>query len=352
MTSSDGHLPEGAPRHLSFPVLVADIGGTNARFAMVRDAHGPAEAITRVATDAHPGFAEAAQNGLLDHSALLPRTAVIAAAGPVTGERIPLTNANWVIEPLKLIEQLDLEQVIVLNDFEAQALALPGLEGDAVEQIGPGTAQPHGAKVVLGPGTGLGVAAMVYAHGTWVPVPGEGGHVELGPVSDTDYRVWPHIERLEGRITAERILSGAGLLRLSRAVASEAGLERRFATPADVTAAADSGDEIGLRTMEVFVRALGRVAGDFALTFLARGGVFLGGGIPGRISRYLAHPAFRDAFEAKAPHGALVRSIPTYLIRHEMPALEGLAAFARTPTLFAVETSGRCWRAQASAPAS
>ncbi|MAB00280.1 MAG: glucokinase, partial [Stappia sp.] len=228
MTSSDAHLPEGAPRHLSFPVLVADIGGTNARFAMVRDAHGPAEAITRVATDAHPGFAEAAQNGLLDHSALLPRTAVIAAAGPVTGERIPLTNANWVIEPLKLIEQLDLEQVIVLNDFEAQALALPGLEGDALEQIGPGTAQPHGAKVVLGPGTGLGVAAMVYAHGTWVPVPGEGGHVELGPVSETDYRVWPHIERLEGRITAERILSGAGLLRLSRAVASEAGLERRF----------------------------------------------------------------------------------------------------------------------------
>ena len=168
-------------------------------------------------------------------------------------------------------------------------------------------------------------------------------------MSDTDYRIWPHVERLEGRVTAERILSGAGLLRLSRAVASEAGLERRFKAPADVTAAADSGDEIGLRTMEVFVRALGRVAGDFALTFLARGGVFLGGGIPGRIRTYLAHPAFRDAFEAKAPHGSLVRSIPTYLIRHEMPALEGLAAFARTPTLFAVETGGRFWSAQASA---
>lgn len=97
-----------------------------------------------------------------------------------------------------------------------------------------------------------------------------------------------------------------------------------------MTAAADAGDEIGLRTMEVFVRALGRVAGDFALTFLARGGVFLGGGIPGRIRTYLAHPAFREAFEAKAPHASLVREIPTYLIRHEMPALEGLAAFART----------------------
>lgn len=352
MTPPDMPHAGGAPRHFGFPVLVADIGGTNARFALVRDAHGPTEAITRVATDAHRGFAEAAQTSLLDHSALLPRTAVIAAAGPVSGERIALTNAHWVIEPRDLIERLDLEQVIVLNDFEAQALALPGLEGDSIEQIGPGTADPHGAKVVLGPGTGLGVAAMVYAHGTWIPVPSEGGHVELGPVSEADYRIWPHIERIENRVTAERLLSGAGLLRLSRAVAGEAGLERRFETPADVTAAADAGDEIGLRTMEVFVRALGRVAGDFALTFLARGGVFLGGGIPGRIRTYLAHPAFREAFEAKAPHASLVREIPTYLIRHEMPALEGLAAFARTPTLFAVETGERCWSAHPPAPAS
>lgn len=330
-------------RNFRFPVLVADIGGTNARFAMVSDAHAETRVFGAVETGAYSDLAEAIADTVLGHTSLMPRTAVLAVAGPVTGDRIPMTNADWVIEPHALIAKLGLENVVVLNDFEAQALALPGLEGDSIRQIGGGTALPHRAKVVLGPGTGLGAAAMVHAAGAWVPIPGEGGHVELGPVSEDDYRVWPHIERLEGRIGAERIISGAGLLRLARAVAAQAGTERRFAAPRDVTEAADAGDEIGLRTMDMFVRALGRVAGDHALTFLARGGVFLGGGIPGRIDTYLSHPAFRTAFEAKAPHSALLASIPTFLIRHENPALEGLASFARTPTLFAVELAGRHW---------
>jgi glucokinase len=330
-------------RNFRFPVLVADIGGTNARFAVVSDAHAETHVFGSVETGAYADLAAAVVDTVLDHTSLMPRTAVLAVAGPVTGDRIAMTNADWVIEPRALIAQLGLESVVVLNDFEAQALALPGLEGDDIRQIGGGTALPHRAKVVLGPGTGLGAAAMVHAAGTWVPIPGEGGHVELGPVSEEDYRVWPHIERLEGRIGAERIISGAGLLRLARAVAAQAGTERRFAAPRDVTEAADAGDQIGLRTMDMFVRALGRVAGDHALTFLARGGVFLGGGIPGRIDTYLAHPAFRAAFEAKAPHSALLASIPTFLIRHENPALKGLASFARTPTLFAVELAGRHW---------
>jgi glucokinase len=330
-------------RTFRFPVLVADIGGTNARFAVVSDAHAETRVFGSVQTSSHPDLAAAATATVLDHTSLMPRTAVIAVAGPVTGDRIAMTNADWVIEPRLLIDRLGLESVVVLNDFEAQALALPGLSGDSIRQIGGGTAVPHGPKVVLGPGTGLGAAAMVHAAGTWIPIPGEGGHVELGPVSEADYRVWPHIDRLDGRIGAERIICGAGLLRLARAVAAEAGTERRFVAPRDVTEAADAGDEIALRTMDMFVRALGRVAGDHALTFLARGGVFLGGGIPGRIDTYLAHPAFRASFEAKAPHSALLAGIPTFLIRHENPALEGLASFARTPALFAVELAGRHW---------
>lgn len=332
-------------RGFRFPVLVADIGGTNARFAIVTDTHAATKVYGSVPTADFPGLAEAAIATVLDHTAVMPRTAVLAVAGPVTGDRIPMTNADWVIEPRELIHRLGLESVVVLNDFEAQALALPGLEGDDIRQIGGGTAQANGAKVVLGPGTGLGAAAMIHTAGTWVPIPGEGGHMELGPVSETDYRVWPHIERQEGRIGAERIISGAGLLRLSRAVAAEAATHRAFERPSDVTEAADGGDEIALRTMDIFVRALGRVAGDFALTFLARGGVFLGGGIPGRIDTYLAHPAFRASFEAKAPHSALLATIPTFLVRHGNPALEGLASFARTPTLFAVELAGRHWSA-------
>lgn len=346
MTAPSVLAPDTPPRHLRFPVLVADIGGTNARFALVRDAHAPTEAQVAVPTAAHPGLAEAVQSALLDHSDLLPRTAVIAAAAPVTGERIALTNADWVIEPRRLISALALDQVVMLNDFEAQALALPGLRDAALEQIGPGSACARGAMVVLGPGTGLGVAAMVHAQGMWVPVPGEGGHVELGPANALDYQVWPHIERIEGRISAERILSGSGLLRLARAVMQASGRERIFVEPSDVTAAADAGDEVGGATLDIFVRALGRVAGDFALTFLARGGVFLGGGIPARISSHLGRPAFRQSFEDKAPHSGLLCTIPTFLIRHQTPALEGLAAFARTPRLYAVETAGRSWQAE------
>lgn len=332
-----------APRALRFPVLVADIGGTNARFALVADAHAGAQGFGSVATRAYPGLAEAATATVFDHTSRLPRTAVIAVAGPVTGDRIPLTNADWVIEPLKLIADLGVDTVIVLNDFEAQALALPSLDDSVLESIGAGVVHEFGAKIVIGPGTGLGAAAMIHAADTWVPIPGEGGHVELGPVSDDDYRVWPHIERLDGRIGAEQVISGNGLLRLARAVAAADGADRNYAGPEEVTLAADQGDTVAQHTMEIFVRALGRVAGDFALIFLARGGVFLAGGIAPKIDRHLKTGAFREAFEAKAPHEALLKTIPTWLVRHPNPALEGLAAFARTPSLFAVELKGRRW---------
>lgn len=340
MTTSTSSL-----KSFRFPVLVADIGGTNARFAIVRDAHALTQTFEPVSTAGFPGFAEAATASVFNHTALMPRTAVIAVAGPVTGETIPLTNADWVIDPKELIARFDLESVIMLNDFEAQALALPGLDGTTIEQLGGGAPVPFGAKVVLGPGTGLGAAAMIHAANTWIPVPGEGGHMELGPVDAEDMRIWQHLERVGGRVGAEQVLSGSGLVRLSRAVAEAEGQSRRFESGAAVTEAADAGDEVAVQTVACFVRALGRVAGDLALAFLARGGVYLGGGIPMRIERHLRAPAFRAAFEAKAPHDALMRTIPTYLVRHPNPALEGLASFARTPALFAVELTGRRWSA-------
>ncbi|ADZ72119.1 glucokinase [Polymorphum gilvum] len=331
------------PRAFRFPVLVADVGGTNVRFALVSDTHARAQMIDPRETEAYPDIVAAIRDCVLDTTSLMPRTAIIAVAGPVTGDRIPLTNASWVVEPLRMIADLGLDEVVVLNDFEAQALALPGLVGDDVEQIGGGSPLEGGSKFVLGPGTGLGAAAMIHAAGTWVPVPGEGGHVELGPVSDEDYRVWPHVERLGGRIGAEQVLSGTGLPRLAHAVAAAEGLARGFATAADVTAAAEQGDPVAAKTLQVFARALGRVAGDFALTVLARGGVYIAGGVSAYVASFLRTGEFRAAFEAKAPHEALVRAIPTFLVRHPNPALAGLAAFARAPSLFAVETAGRRW---------
>jgi len=331
-------------KSFAYPVLVADIGGTNARFSLVDHASAPTRMCGKTATAGHPDISSAIREVVLSGAEPKPRTAIIAVAGPVTGDRIPLTNAAWVIEPLKMIADLDLDEVIVLNDFEAQALALPGYRGEDIEQIGSGQIRSESAKFVLGPGTGLGAAAMIFAADTWVPVPGEGGHVELGPVTPEDIALWPHIERVRGRLGAEQILSGSGLPRLARGVAAHLKTERSFETAADITRAADDNDPVAVRSLEVFARALGRVAGDFALTILARGGVYLTGGVTPRITRFLTDGGFRAAFEAKAPHEGLMAKIPTFIVRHPDPALEGLASFARTPEAFAVDMKGRQWK--------
>ncbi|MBO6754869.1 MAG: glucokinase [Roseibium sp.] len=328
-----------------FPVLVADIGGTNARFALVDTPGAETVFCGSTATAGHAGIGDAIRETVLPGAQNQPKTAIIAVAGPVTGDRIPLTNAAWVVEPKKLMADLGLKQVIVLNDFEAQALALPTLAGEDLEQVGPGVPRQNSTKFVLGPGTGLGAAAMIHAAQTWVPVPGEGGHVEIGPLSADDLSIWPHIERLGGRIGAEQILSGSGLPRLARAVAKSMGADRSYDSAADVTKSAHDGDPVAVKTLNVFAEALGRVAGDFALTLLARGGVYLTGGVTPRIAAFLTDGHFRSAFEAKAPHEALLRTIPTYIVRHPNPALEGLASFARNPERYAVELSGRSWAA-------
>ncbi|MEJ8476228.1 glucokinase [Roseibium algae] len=330
-------------RSFSFPVLVADIGGTNARFALVYGPDSATDFCVSTATADHEDISSAIQQSLSFSGHSKPRTAIIAVAGPVTGDRIPLTNAKWVIEPRKLIKDLGLEDVVVVNDFEAQALVLPGLSGSDIQQVGSGAARPASTKFVLGPGTGLGAAAMINAVDTWIPVPGEGGHVEVGPVTADDFEVFQHIERVGGRLGAEQILSGTGLPRLARGVTKAMALERRFKTASEITIAAEQNDPVAVRTLEVFARALGRLAGDFALSLLARGGVYLTGGVTPRIAKYLTDGSFRTAFEAKAPHEALMRSIPTYIICHENPALEGLASYARAPDQFAVELDGRRW---------
>lgn len=338
-------LPHAA-HSFAFPVLVADIGGTNARFALVDSPDAPTRMCGSTETAKHDDISSAIREVVLPHADIKPRSAIVAVAGPVTGDAIPLTNAAWIIEPRKMIADLGLDQVTILNDFEAQALALPGFQGPDIEQIGPGDARPASTKFVLGPGTGLGAGALVYAGGKWVPVPGEGGHVELGPVTQEDFEIWPHIEQLGGRIGAEQILSGTGMPRLARAVAAWLNTDLTFDTPAAITQAAEDNDPVAVKTLQVFARAYGRVAGDFALATLARGGVYLTGGITPRIARFLTDGNFRASFEAKAPHAGLMARIPTYIIRHPQPAIEGLASFARAPDAFLVDRQGREWQAK------
>lgn len=342
-------MPDTPAAALPFPVLIADIGGTNARFAVVP---APGAAPERFVSLPTAGFADpiAAIESLgLAAAGLAPKSAVMALAAPITGDSVTLTNCPWTIEPKRMIERLGLDRVVLLNDFEALALALPDLAGlrgtEDVVPLGGGAAREEAAMVVIGPGTGLGVAILIHAMGRWIPVPGEGGHVDLAPHGERETAVWRHVERIGGRVTAETILSGGGLLRLARAVAAADGLLCPHATPEAVTAGAEAGEPVAVETVTIFARALGRLAGDFALTSLARGGVFVAGGVSLKIERRLTDGTFRKAFEDKAPHGALVAGIPTWLVRHPRAAHVGLAAFANDPDRFGVDLTGRVWRA-------
>jgi glucokinase len=330
---------------IRFPVLVGDIGGTNARFALIAEPGAPPRSFPPAATADSPDIEAAIERSVLAFTALRPRSAIIDMAGPVTGEAIPLTNAHWVLRPAEMIRRLGLDDVIILNDFEALALALTALGPNDVELIGGATEASQGAKAVLGPGTGLGVGALIQAGGLSVPVPGEGGHVALGPDEADEFPLWRNIEPEHGRISAEALLCGRGLVRLYRAVTRTEGVGLIHASPAAITEAALTGsDPAAIRTVSLYCRFLGRLAGDVALTVMARGGVYIAGGIPPKILPFLREGEFRRAFEAKAPHGALMKTIPSWVITHDSPALPGLAAFASAPERFGVSLEGRRWR--------
>lgn len=328
---------------LPLPILVGDIGGTNARFAIVEGEAGAKTDFPGVRTAAYLTIDEAIET-VLEASPVRPKAALLAVAGPVDGDEIPLTNCDWVVRPAAMARRLDLEAVVVLNDFEAQAMAAVALGPDHLVQIGGGSPEAGAGRTVLGPGTGCGVAGLVHSRGAWIPVPGEGGHVDIGPRSARDHQIWAHLEPIEGRISAEQMLCGRGLVNIYRAIAAADGRPVRLTDPAEVTAAAEAGaDPVATEAVALFATCLGRLAGDMALIFMSRGGVYLSGGIAQKIVPVLKSGGFRAAFDDKAPHGALMRTMPVYVMTHPTAAIEGMAAFARDPGLFLIETAGRRW---------
>jgi glucokinase len=323
---------------LPFPILIGDIGGTNARFSILADAQAEPIEYPTVQTADFATIDDAIRQIVLDVTTMQPRSAILAVAGPIDGDEIDLTNCDWVVRPKKMIAELGFEDVLVVNDFEAQALAVAALPAEYREDLGTG-GEPHRAsRVVLGPGTGLGVAGLVLARDTWFPVPGEGGHVDVGPRSPRDFQIFPHLEPIEGRISAEQLLSGRGLVNIYRAICLADGIEPAFSIPADVTAHGLKGENPqAAETLSLFVTYLGRVAGDMALIFMARGGVYLAGGVSQKIIPALKSAEFRAAFEDKAPHTELMKTIP-------QAALAGLASFARSPAAYGISTDGRRWQ--------
>jgi glucokinase len=305
---------------------VADIGGTNARFALVEGRAARPTRVHLMACADHPDLASAAAAYLAGAGGgARPGAACVAIAGPVSGDRIRLTNARWDCSAEATRRALGLDRLEVVNDFAALALSLPHLDGADLVSLGGPPPAPGRPMAVLGPGTGLGVAGLLpVPGGGWVPVSGEGGHVDLPAVDDREIEALRVLRAEQGAATAECVLSGPGLGRLHAALARVDGVAVDPREAADICAASD--DPRCVETLEVFCALLGGFAGNAALTLGATGGVFLGGGVLPRILPVLRGSAFRRRFEAKFRMAHYVKDIATVLIVAPTPALLGTAA--------------------------
>ena len=220
-----------------FPALVCDTGGTNVRFALVSEPGGRLGDIVHLHTGDYPGLAEAIE-AAVPKLGTRPRSIIACGAGPVAGRTLKLTNAPWVMDGPEAARRTGLSQGLLLNDFEAQALSLPTIPEGWERRIGPLKFGPEGPQVILGPGTGLGIAALVEADGRFTPVSSEACHIDFGPVRPEEFEIWPYLERAHGRITSESVISGAGLARVHRARMMAKGAPDPRVDPPAVTIAA------------------------------------------------------------------------------------------------------------------
>ncbi len=314
----------------SYPRLLGDVGGTNARFGWQAHAGADIDAILVLPCEEHATL-EAAIRAYLARTGLgPPRAGAIGIANPVTGDAIHMTNHHWAFSVRALQSALQLSRLVVLNDFAALALALPAIPPQHLRQIGGQAPDPSAAKALLGPGTGLGVSGLLPAGapGQWAPIQGEGGHITLAAQNATEFQVIELIRRRYGHVSAERVLSGPGLVDLYlalRELHAHEGTE--VSGPADITrrALAD-GEPLARQALDLFAAFLGSVAGDLALTLGARGGVYLGGGILPRWMDWLEHSSFRARFEAKGRFQTYLAPIPVWVIcAPDSPALWGAA---------------------------
>src|ERR1700686_1445907 len=262
-----------------YPVLVCDTGGTNVRFSLVIEPGAPLGPVIHLITDDYPGLPEAVEAAIPKLGAR-PGSLIACGAGPVVGRKLKLTNAPWVMDGPETARRLGLKQGLLLNDFEAQALALPAIPQDWARRIGPVDHGSPGPKVILGPGTGLGIAGLLEIEGRHPPISSEACHIDFGPVWPEEYDIWPYLERAHGRVTSESVISGAGLARVHRARMMALGKPYPHLGPPAVAAAAPA-DRQGeaAASLGLYWRIVARFAGDMAVTFVATGGVTLSGGV-------------------------------------------------------------------------
>jgi glucokinase len=325
------------------PWLVADIGGTNARFGWVaasaasspRVSFAP-DHIRRYSVSEFATVEAAATAYLAEIAALLgaryavPEQAAFAVATAVRDDIVAFTNSPWRFSRASLQSRLQVNTLLVLNDFEALALSLPGLNAKQLRFHGTTPAvPPTGTLAVIGPGTGLGVAGVVQTPSGWIALAGEGGHTTLAASDDFEAELLAVLRQTYPHVSAERVLSGLGLPLLHAAVTTVLGHEREATLALDAPQIVERGlaqtDAVCDRVIDVFCRLLGSFAGNMALTLGARGGVYIGGGIVPRLGERFFASDFRVCFEAKGRFEPYLKAIPTAVIADTLAALGGAA---------------------------
>lgn len=312
--------------------LLADVGGTRVRFALTEPDGAPGR-IAVLECRAHAGLAEAMAAYLEGAGGgARPRRGAVAVAAPITGDRVAMTNHPWSFSVEDLRRRFALDSLTVVNDLSAVAHGLPHLGARDLLQVGGGQPAPAAAKAVLGPGTGLGVSGLVpAAGGAWAVLETEGGHVTMAAGDEREAAVLADLRRVFGHVSAERVLSGPGLVNLYGALCRLDGAapEPRI-TPHRIAMRALFERSVRCReTLELAAAMLGAFAADLALTLGARGGVYIAGGIVPRYAETFAASEFRRRFEAKGRFSDYLAAIPTYVVLHDHPAFAGLAALVR-----------------------
>jgi glucokinase len=308
------------------PRLLADIGATHARFAL-EAAPGVLRSVAVLRCEDYTGIVPLLHAYLAQNEGTRITHAALAVANPISGDYVRMTNRDWQFSTDEVRRALGLSTLLIVNDFTALAMALPGFKPDDLLQIGPGTPQAHAVAGLLGPGTGLGVSGVIPTLDGFVTLGSEGGHVNFAPADEREFailqyawREWPHVSN-------ERLISGPGLELIHRALAQRNGVQASARSAAEIMSAAlDQNDALCLEVLECFAGMLGGAAANLAVTLGAFGGIFIGGGIVPRMAQWFATSPFRARFEAKGRFTDYAAQIPTYVIMTPNPALRGVAA--------------------------
>lgn len=312
-------------------MFVADVGGTNIRLALVEN--GKLQYIKKYLCNQFETISHAINQYASDVGVDGFQHGCLAIACPVNHDLVKMTNHTWAFSKKVLQSDLALESLHVINDFSAVAHSLPNLSSGQVIQVGPGQPVNKGNIAVFGPGTGLGVEHLTWTSDGWHMLDGEGGHVDFAPTSEQDIVVWRYVNAKNGRVSAEELLSGRGIVNIYLALSENAGVKPEFDDPADITKhALANTHKICVQAIEQFCRVMGSFAGNLALNLCTTGGIYIGGGIASRLGDFFIHSDFRHKFEDKGNFAGYVKNIPTYIINEPDHGLLGALAYLQQQT--------------------